>query len=57
MVVDGEEAHTVHSKASLFSFMIFEMLFILSSNGHNIMQHAQAFNKFLSNLHTDKKGG
>ena len=54
----GEEAHTVHSKASLFSFMIFKMLLILSSNGHNIMQHAQAFNnKLLPNLHTDKKGG
>ena len=28
VVVGEEKAHTVHSKASLFSFMIFEMLFI-----------------------------
>ena len=57
----GGGAHIVHLKASLFSFMIFNMLFItiLSSTEHSIMQHAQAFkNKFLPKLHTvTKKGG
>ena len=53
-------AFSMHLKASLFSFVIFKMLFItiLSSNGHNIMQHTQAFkSKFLPDLHTDKKCG